>query len=52
MVQAADRIVAVCDWLADALRANGVPENKLVTCRQGLSADVTSISIAKVKSDR
>lgn len=40
MVGAADRVVAVCDWLADALRANGVPKGKLVLSRQGLSADV------------
>jgi glycosyltransferase involved in cell wall biosynthesis len=31
-----DRIVAVCDWVADVLRINGLPEAKLTLCRQGL----------------
>jgi glycosyltransferase involved in cell wall biosynthesis len=36
MAAAADRIVAVCDWLHDALIANGVPPAKLVLNRQGV----------------
>jgi glycosyltransferase involved in cell wall biosynthesis len=32
-----DCIVAPCDWVCDVLRCNGVPESKLVLCRQGLS---------------
>ena len=32
-----DRIVAPCRWVGEALRRNGVPEEKLVLCRQGLS---------------
>lgn len=32
-----DRIVAVCGWLYDALLANGIPANKLVLSRQGVS---------------
>lgn len=31
-----DRVVAVCDWVAEVLRRNGVQEPKLVVCRQGL----------------
>ena len=31
-----DRIVAPCRWVGEVLRRNGVPENKLVLCRQGL----------------
>ena len=31
-----DRVVAVCAWARDALRLNGVAEDKLVLCRQGL----------------
>ena len=31
-----DRVVAVCGWAQDTLRLNGVPESKLVLCRQGL----------------
>ncbi len=30
-----DRIVVVCQWLHDALRLNGIAEDKLVLCRQG-----------------
>ena len=33
----AERIVATCLWVHDALRLNGVPDNKLVLCRQGLA---------------
>jgi glycosyltransferase involved in cell wall biosynthesis len=36
MAAAADRIVAVCGWLYDALIANGVPPAKLVLNRQGV----------------
>jgi len=37
MYAAADRIVAVCQWLYDALKANGAPANKLVLNRQGVA---------------
>ena len=30
-----DRIVAPCRWVGEVLRRNGVPEAKLVLCRQG-----------------
>lgn len=33
----ADRVVAVCSWLHEALLANGVPPDKLVLNRQGVS---------------
>jgi glycosyltransferase involved in cell wall biosynthesis len=36
MAAAADRIVAVCGWLYDALLVNGVPHEKLVLSRQGV----------------
>lgn len=32
-----DRIVAPCRWVCEVLRRNGVPEEKLVLSRQGLS---------------
>ena len=32
----ADRVVAVCQWLYNALLLNGVPKEKLVLCRQGV----------------
>jgi glycosyltransferase involved in cell wall biosynthesis len=38
MIGNADRVVAVCQWLYDALAANGVPRTKLVLSRQGLPA--------------
>jgi glycosyltransferase involved in cell wall biosynthesis len=37
MIASADRVVAVCRWLYDALAANGAPSGKLVLNRQGLS---------------
>jgi glycosyltransferase involved in cell wall biosynthesis len=35
----ADRIVAVCGWLFDALARNGVPADKLVLSRQGVDPE-------------
>lgn len=32
----ADRVVAVCDWGFEMLRLNGITDEKLVLCRQGL----------------
>ncbi len=37
-IRNADRIVAVCQWLHDALAANGGPRERLVLSRQGLPA--------------
>src|SRR5262249_28880001 len=37
MSAVADRVVAVCQWLHDALRANGVAARKLVLNRQGVA---------------
>lgn len=39
MTADADRIVAVCGWLFDALTRNGVPAEKLVLSRQGIDPD-------------
>ena len=36
LMRKVDRIVAVCLWASDVLRLNGVPDEKLVLCRQGL----------------
>ncbi len=36
MIKNADRIVAVCQWLFDALALNGVPREKLLLSRQGV----------------
>lgn len=39
LMQKADCVIAVCQWVKEVLVANGVPEAKLVLCRQGLPAD-------------
>ncbi|QOV23333.1 glycosyltransferase [Anabaenopsis elenkinii] len=44
MAQVSDRIIAVCQWLYDALLINGIPEEKLVLCRQGVSFDGKKIT--------
>ena len=36
MMRKVDRVVAVCLWARNVLRLNGVPDDKLVLCRQGL----------------
>jgi glycosyltransferase involved in cell wall biosynthesis len=36
LFSAADRVVAVCGWLSDALLANGMPSHKVVVSRQGV----------------
>jgi glycosyltransferase involved in cell wall biosynthesis len=36
LMRKVDRVVAVCRWGQDVLRLNGVPDDKLVLCRQGL----------------
>lgn len=47
-IDAADRVVAVCQWLHDVLSVNGVPRNKLVLCRQGVSRDdLNMLAVAK-----
>jgi glycosyltransferase involved in cell wall biosynthesis len=39
MVRNADRIIAVCQWLYDALAINGAPKEKLALSRQGIPAN-------------
>lgn len=39
MIDNADRVVAVCQWLFDALIANGAPRDKVVLNRQGISPE-------------
>jgi glycosyltransferase involved in cell wall biosynthesis len=51
MISHADRIVAVCQWLYDALALNGVPREKLVLSRQGVSTDLLS-EILAVRASR
>lgn len=42
MIENSDRVVAVCQWLYDALKANGVSAAKLVLNRQGISTRLVS----------
>lgn len=37
MIKYADHIVVVCDWLYKALLINGIPKEKLILCRCGIS---------------
>jgi glycosyltransferase involved in cell wall biosynthesis len=37
LVDASQRVVAVSEWLAEALRGNGVAPDKIVRCRQGVA---------------
>ncbi len=39
LMEKADRVIAVCQWVKKLLADNGVPESKLVLCRQGLPAE-------------
>jgi glycosyltransferase involved in cell wall biosynthesis len=36
LFEEADRVVAVCGWIREVLRRNGVPDEKVVLSRQGL----------------
>jgi glycosyltransferase involved in cell wall biosynthesis len=47
MAGVADRIVAVCGWLADALRRNGIADEKLVLSRQGVDRAFTGAATAQ-----
>jgi glycosyltransferase involved in cell wall biosynthesis len=52
MVSCADLVVAVCQWAYDALRLNGVAEEKLIVNRQGLSAAwIDSAVLARATHD-
>lgn len=52
MINNADRLVVVCGWLRDALITNGVPPDRLVLNRQGLSAAFLSSAPAAKTSTR
>ncbi|ARV61249.1 glycosyl transferase family 1 [Nostocales cyanobacterium HT-58-2] len=45
IVALADRVVAVCQWLYEALVINGVPQSKLVLCRQGVGSTALSLPL-------
>jgi glycosyltransferase involved in cell wall biosynthesis len=53
MNDAADRVVAVCGWLAAALSCNGIPDEKLVLNRQGVDRGfVGRVPIQRVIKDK
>lgn len=39
LLEEADRVVAVCTWIRELLRRNGVPDEKVILSRQGLPYD-------------
>lgn len=50
MVENADRIVAVCQWLHDVMLRNGIARDKLVMSRQGVTdADLAVLSTARTR---
>jgi glycosyltransferase involved in cell wall biosynthesis len=46
-MQKSDCVVAVCHWVKEVLVANGVPEPKLVLCRQGLPMEANLPAAAR-----
>ena len=50
MIEAADRIVAPCVWLFDALVAGGAPRRKLVLSRQGVSRGLLVDCVARQRA--
>jgi glycosyltransferase involved in cell wall biosynthesis len=46
MIADADRIVAVCQWLHDALALSGAPRDKLILSRQGVSNELVKEIVA------
>jgi glycosyltransferase involved in cell wall biosynthesis len=47
LMQKSDCVVAVCHWVKEVLVANGVPEPKLVLCRQGLPMEANLPAAAR-----
>ena len=50
--ESSDRVIAVCQWLFDALALNGAPSEKLALNRHGLSADYLESGRAVARSRR
>jgi glycosyltransferase involved in cell wall biosynthesis len=49
MAKYADRIVTVCDWLYKALIINGIPEEKLILSRHGISSYTAQEKLPQIK---
>ncbi|HEY3797719.1 MAG TPA: glycosyltransferase [Caulobacteraceae bacterium] len=47
LTEGVDCVVAVCDWVEEVLRTNGVPASKIVACRQGVEGASTAASSAR-----
>jgi glycosyltransferase involved in cell wall biosynthesis len=53
LMRKADRVVAPCDWVREVLLRNGVPEGKVMLCRQGLAQPPTRLlSLRQPDGDR
>ncbi len=50
LMQKADGVVAVCQWVKDVLTRNGVPEEKVTLCRQGFCGP-TNVSSQNHRDD-
>ena len=50
--ESSDRVIAVCQWLFDALALNGAPKEKLALSRHGLGADYLGSARAVAGSRR
>ncbi|MCX7597136.1 MAG: glycosyltransferase, partial [Fischerella sp.] len=50
LAKLADRIVVPSNWQYDAFRLNGVPEEKLILCRQGVANNFTQ-QITPIKAE-
>jgi glycosyltransferase involved in cell wall biosynthesis len=37
LMEIVERVIALCDWTRELLIRNGVPENRITLCRQGIS---------------
>jgi glycosyltransferase involved in cell wall biosynthesis len=51
LMRKVERIVAPCDWVRDLLRANRIPEGKLVMCRQGLGRQPPTLPSLQAGAD-
>jgi glycosyltransferase involved in cell wall biosynthesis len=47
-----DHVVAVCQWVRDLLRLNGVPESKVTLSRQGLSSQGSADPQSKIENPK
>lgn len=51
LIEAADHVVAVCDWVGDVLKQNGIQDDKLSIVRQGLIQITGSVKARGAKPE-